>query len=345
MIKKTRYSITPFFWKNFSLYVLNQKLLPEKYVYVKCDTYMDIVRCIKDMVIRGAPVIGIVGGYGIVLAVKQAKKLTGTKKWEKFIRKVAQCIINTRPTAYNLSYVVNRMQNLVLGCSETNYREILKIAVDEINNIRYENFIAMKKIVKFGCSIISKGAIVLTHCNAGMLACGDIGTALGVIIEGYKLGKVKYVYVDETRPYLQGARLTMLELILSGVPCSLITDNMSAFVIKEKKVNYIIVGADRIAKNGDTANKIGTYNLAILAKYHKIPFYVVAPTSSIDTSIPSGKYIKIEHRKEEEVKYINGKLITLKNAKVFHPAFDITPAKLISAIITEQGIFRYPYNF
>lgn len=335
----------PYIWEDFCLYVLDQRLLPGKVVYKKCVTYKDVAKCIKDMVVRGAPVIGIVSGYGMVLAVKQAKNLFSKKNFGKFISYAADCLLNTRPTAYNLSYTVNRLKNFILSHLDKDYLELLKLAEQEMKNVCNENSVAMEKIANYGVSLLRKNTVVLTHCNAGILACGDIGSALGVIIEGYKKGKIKHVYVDETRPYLQGARLTMFELSCFKVPSTLITDNMAAFVIKEKNVNCIIVGADRIAKNGDTANKIGTYNLAILAKYYKIPFYVVAPFSSIDTSIPCGEKIKIEYRSEDEVKYVNGKLITLKNAKVLHPAFDVTPAKLISAIVTERGVFRYPYKF
>lgn len=333
--------VRPFFWYNSSLYIIDQIKLPYRKVYIKCRSYKDVYESIKKMIVRGAPVIGLVGGYGILLAIKEAK----CKNLKNFIVKAAKKIISARPTAYNLYYVVNRMKEFVLKNSFLSKNELFKIAVKEMNSIQEENYNSMLKIVKNGVSLFKKNSIVLTHCNTGILACGDIGTALGIIIEGYKKKKVKYVYVDETRPYLQGARLTMFELISAGVPCCLVTDNMAAYVIKEKKVDYVIVGADRIARNGDTANKIGTYNLAILAKYHNIPFYVAAPSSTIDVNISSGREIVVEYRSEKEVKYVNDKLITLKNAEVLHPAFDITPAELITAIITEKGIFNFPYDF
>lgn len=338
--------VVPLLWEKDFLFLLDQRQLPFKKYYFKCVSYKGVIKCIKDMVVRGAPLIGLTAGWGVVLAVKEAKKKNfDSEKFKKFIKNVVKEFKSSRPTAYNLFYVVDRMQNLILENVNLGLGKVYDLSVQEVKKLQKENLNSMLKIVGFGLKLLKKDSVILTHCNTGVLACGNIGTALGIIIEGYKRGKVKHVYVDETRPYLQGARLTMFELMSEGVPCSLITDNMAAFVIKEKNVNCIIVGADRIAKNGDTANKIGTYNLAILAKYYKIPFYVVAPFSSIDTSIPCGEKIKIEYRSEDEVKYVNGKLITLKNAKVLHPAFDVTPAELITAIITDKGIFRYPYRF
>ncbi len=334
--------LSPFIFKGDSIFVLDQRKLPFKKVYIKCDTYKDVIKCIKDMVIRGAPAIGIISGYGMYLAVKTYKG----KDFKDYITKVAQEFISCRPTAYNISYVVNRIKNFLLKIPKDKLdKKNLKLLFKEVEKIRQENKKSLEKIVENGIKLLKKNSCVLTHCNTGVLACADIGSALGVIIEGYKRKKISFVYVDETRPYLQGARLTMFELMFNGVPCCMITDNMAGYVIKEKKVDCIIVGADRIAKNGDTANKIGTYTLAVLAKYHNIPFYVVAPTSSIDRNIPTGEKIKIEQRSEDEVKYINNKLITLKSAKVLHPAFDVTPAKLITAIVTEEGIFKYPYDF
>lgn len=346
MRQKPKSNLTPFLWSKGTLFVLDQRELPHKKYYFRCSSYKDVVKCIKDMVVRGAPAIGLVAGWGMVLAVKEAKEKNLDKdSFVKFIEKAASELKSSRPTAYNLFYVVERVQKFVLTSVGLSLKELYDQTIGEVKNLEYENYESMLKIAKFGVKLLKRGSVVLTHCNAGALACGAVGTALGIIIEGYKNGKVKHVYVDETRPYLQGAKLTMLELMSAGVPCSLITDNMAAYVVKEKNVDCIITGADRIAKNGDTANKIGTYNLAIIAKYHNIPFYVAAPFSSIDTKITDGSKIKIEERSDKEVKYVNHKLITLKNAKALHPAFDVTPAELITAIITEKGIFNYPYNF
>ncbi|MEM4368067.1 MAG: S-methyl-5-thioribose-1-phosphate isomerase [Candidatus Anstonellales archaeon] len=334
--------LLPFFWKDNILYILDQRQLPFKKKYIKCTSYKDVVKCIKDMNIRGAPAIGLVGAYALVLAIKEADK----KNIYDFIKLASQEIVASRPTAYNLSYCVNKLKKDIFSFYPSNnkdeiFREILKKA----NLLKEENKKNLLKIVEYGVKLIKKNSTILTHCNTGPLACGNVGTALGIIINAYYRKKINHVFVDETRPYLQGAKLTVLELDTAKVPYTLITDNMAAFVIKEKKVDCVIVGADRIARNGDTANKIGSYNLAILCRYHKIPFYVAAPFSSIDINIPSKEHIKIEFRSSKEVKYINDKLITLKQANVLHPAFDLTPACLITAIITERGIFKYPYDF
>ncbi len=337
----------PFYWKNGKFYILDQRKLPSEKKYVECSSYKDVARCVKEMVVRGAPAIGIAAGYGVVLGVKEFFEVYtkfDKSKFLKFFSKVKNTLSSTRPTAVNLFWVLNRMENIVrilINEKKDIYEELLK----EAEKILVEQQKQEKIIVEHGCKLIKNNSIILTHCNTGGLATGGIGTALGVIIEAYKKGKIKKVYVDETRPFLQGARLTMLELMEEGIPCELITDSMAGYVMKTKKVNYVIVGADRIACNGDVANKIGTYTLSILAKYHNIPFYVVAPTSTIDFTISDGEKIKIEERDENEIKYIRGKLITLKSAKVYNPSFDITPAELITGIVTEKGVFRYPYNF
>ncbi|MCX7956573.1 MAG: S-methyl-5-thioribose-1-phosphate isomerase [Endomicrobia bacterium] len=333
--------IYPFFWENNRFYILDQRLLPNKIKYVECKSYKDIVFCIKNMIIRGAPAIGLAGGYALVLAFSEIniKNINFD-----YVEKVSEEIIASRPTAYNLKYCVDILKKEVFDNLDRK-KKIFQILLKRANKLRRENKEFMQKISIFGAELLRENSVVLTHCNAGVLACGDIGTALGIIIEGFRRGKIKYVYVDETRPYLQGARLTILELMISKVPCCLITDNMAAFVIKEKKVDCVIVGADRIARNGDTANKIGTYNLAVVCKQHKVPFYVAAPSSTIDYNIPTGKHIPIEYRDPEELKYINKNLITHKNAQAIHPAFDVTDAKFIDAIITEKGVFKYPYKF
>ncbi len=355
-------SLEPFYFERQDncLYVLNQKILPLKIEYVRCVTCEDVVKSIKDMTVRGAPVIGLVAGYGFVLGIKEffdhyAKRLSEDqinkkKFFLKYISDLESKLVSTRPTAVNLSWTVNKIKSfLITKLNSTNIsRKIITLVLAEMKNIHQEIISQNLKISKLGYKLISKQkdkCVILTHCNAGTLATGGVGTALGIITELHRHKKIKTVYVTETRPYMQGARLTMFELISQGVPCELICDNMAGFVMKNKQVDCVIVGADRIAKNGDTANKIGTYSLSILAKYHNIPFYVAAPSSTIDTSISDGDKIVIEERSEEELKIVNGKLITLKNAKVYHPAFDITPAKLISAIITEKKVYRYPYKF
>ena len=223
----------PFFWNNTSLFILDQRKLPFEKEYIKCDTYKDVIKCIKDMVVRGAPAIGVVSGYGMYLAVKNYKG----KNFKKYLTKVADEFISCRPTAYNLSYVVNRIKDFLLKIPKDKLdNEILELVFKEVEKIKKENKQLLQKVVNNGLKLLKKNSCVLTHCNTGVLACGDVGSALGVIIEGYKNKKVSFVFVDETRPYLQGARLTMLELISAGIPCCMITDNMAGYVIKEKKL-------------------------------------------------------------------------------------------------------------
>ncbi|MFN3550860.1 MAG: S-methyl-5-thioribose-1-phosphate isomerase [Endomicrobiia bacterium] len=334
------------FFKNNKLYILNQKLLPHKIQYFVCRSSKDVIYVIKNMIIRGAPAIGIACAFGISIASRE-KKLKSFDEQKRYIINVAKKLLKTRPTAVNLKWAVERM------LSKLNYVEKSFVSVKhlqdqllvEAKKILKEDIMTNRKIAKNGTKLLKRNSVVLTHCNAGAFACGGIGTALGVIVEAYKKKKIKMVYVDETRPYLQGARITTFELKLKGVPVTLITDNMAGYIMRTEKIDAIIVGADRIAKNGDTANKIGTYTLAVLAKVHKIPFYVVAPTSTIDGSIKTGDEIPIEERPKQEVVEIAGVKVAPNGIKVRHPAFDVTPSELITAIITEKGIFRYPYKF
>lgn len=298
------------------------------------------------MLLRGAPLIGVAAAFAFALAMKE-KEIKNIRELSQYAETVKKALTSTRPTAKNLFWAVDR----VYGFIEKMIREgknVTQISaeVEKLAKSIYDEDIKVNlKISENGKGLFKRNSTIMTHCNAGALATAGYGTALGVIRAAYKDGRVKKVYVNETRPYLQGARLTMLELMYEKIPCELITDNMAGYVMKNGKVDAVIVGADRIARNGDVANKIGTYQLAILADYHKIPFYVAAPTSTIDRSVATGKNIPIEHRNEDEVKKIFGKYITLKNAKALHPAFDVTPAELVSAIITEEKVFKYPYNF
>jgi len=315
--------VSPLYWKNNSLYILDQRKLPDKEVWIKCSNYRHVAKTIKEMAVRGAPAIGITAAYGIVLAAKN-KKLK--KAYDEFAK--------TRPTAVNLFWAIERMKKKAE--KNSSWKELLK----EARKIHKEDENLCKKIGYFGSKLIKKGTNILTHCNAGSLATSKWGTALGVIRSARD--KINIVWVDETRPYLQGARLTAWELEKEKIPYKIICDNMAGFLMSQKKVDAVIVGADRIASNGDIANKIGTYTLAVLCGYHKIPFYVAAPYSTFDFKIKTGKQIPIEERDEKEIKLIRGKIITPRKAKVFNPAFDITPHKLISAIITEKGIIYNP---
>ncbi len=332
------------YFKSNKLYILDQKNLPHKIRYVVCDNHKKVANAIKEMVIRGAPAIGCAAAYGFYMGFLTCKK-KDARTMREHIKKIGDILAATRPTAVNVAWAVERMKmvaNNVVGSGITEMREKL---LSEANDIFNEDIAMNKKIGAFGAALFRKKSNVLTHCNAGALATAGYGTALGIIRRAFKDGKIKSVFVDETRPYLQGARLTAWELKEEKIPYFLITDNMPGYYMSRGEIDAVIVGADRITANGDAANKIGTYALAVLAKYHRIPFYVAAPSSSIDFSKKSGKEIPIEQRAPEEVVYIGGKSIAPVGAPALHPAFDVTPAKFITAIITEKGVFHRPYNF
>ncbi|MBU0952093.1 MAG: S-methyl-5-thioribose-1-phosphate isomerase [Elusimicrobia bacterium] len=344
----------PFYWKNSNLFLIDQKQLPQDIIYVRAGNHQQAAAAIKNMVVRGAPAIGITAAFGMALACNE-KKFKNTAELLKYTFKAGEALKKSRPTAVNLSWAVERMKEKIsefIAIAPEKFKTekekitfVQKSAEKEALNIWAEDIEMNKKISKFGAKLFKKNTNVITHCNAGALATGGIGTAVGVITEAYRQKKVKMVYADETRPYLQGARLTTWEFKQQNIPVTLITDNMAGYIMKTENVKAIVVGADRITTNGDTANKIGTYSLSILAKYHNVPFYVAAPGSTIDTGKKTGREIPIEERSWDEVTNIGDKCIAPKNIKVRHPAFDVTPSKLITAIITEKGVFRYPYNF
>jgi methylthioribose-1-phosphate isomerase len=330
--------IRTLYWKNGNLFVLDQRLLPHKKVYIRCRTSREVARTIQDMAVRGAPAIGVTAAYGIALAARE-KKFSSVAAALRHLNRAADQLAATRPTAVNLFWAIKRMKQrfdqpvgTVAGLAKTLEQEAAAVYAEDIEINR--------RIGDNGAAVLKKGSTVLTHCNAGALATAGYGTALGVIRSARKQGRVSFVYVDETRPYLQGARLTAWEMLQEKIPYALITDNMAGHFMQSGVINAVIVGADRIAANGDTANKIGTYALAVLARYHNIPFYIAAPVSTIDLSTPSGKKIVIEQRSVEEVTMINGKRIAAKGTHALHPAFDVTPAELITAIITEKGVFK-----
>ncbi|WAM30612.1 S-methyl-5-thioribose-1-phosphate isomerase [Caldicellulosiruptor naganoensis] len=326
---------------NDRLIVLDQRKLPFQKEYVVCKTYQDTYTAIKDMIIRGAPLIGIVAAYGVVLGFKEIieKNLEKDK-----IHDVIVHLSKSRPTAVNLFWALDRMKSTFERIKDMDKIEIYKQLLNEAKKIESEDKNINRKIAEYGNQLIKENSNILTHCNAGALATGGYGTALGVIREAHFSGKNVHVYVDETRPYLQGARLTAFELSEDGIPNTVICDNMAGYLMKLGKVDCVIVGADRIALNGDTANKIGTYSLSVLAKHHGIPFYIAAPTSTIDFSISSGDEIPIEERDEDEVRIFNGQKIVPDTSNVFNPAFDVTPAENITAIITEKGIVYPPFK-
>ena len=329
--------IKPIEFKDYKLYAINQLKLPKEVEWVELSTYKDVAKAIKDMIIRGAPLIGIVGAYGFAIGVKEIidKNLPSEKA-----KDVLDTLKNTRPTAVNLFWALDRMWKKFQKWinSGKSKEELLNLLIKEAKKIDLEDYHANKSIGGYGQVLIPEKANILTHCNTGALATSGWGTALGIIRSAYEEGKDITVYVDETRPYLQGARLTAWELQEEGIPHYLITDNSAGFLMKKGLINVVIVGADRITANGDVANKIGTYSLSVLAKEHNIPFYVAAPTSTFDLDTEKGDDIPIEIRSEEEVKKCGGCDIAPDNTKALNYSFDVTPAENITAIITEKGI-------
>ncbi len=317
--------VKAFVWKGDHLMLLDQRLLPAEEVWLELRDYREVAKAIKDMVVRGAPAIGCVASYGFVLGVRKGEKPDV----------VYETLKNTRPTAYNLFWALDRMMGALKEGKDIE---------EEALRIEREDYQANRRMGELGASLIPKGAKVLTHCNTGALATAGWGTALGVIRSAYHQGKDIFVWVDETRPFFQGSRLTAWELLKEGIPHRIITDSTAGFLMSKGQVDCVIVGADRITKRGDVANKIGTYALSLLAKAHNIPFYVVAPTSTIDRGITRGDEIIIEERSQEEVKGFGNCYFAPRESPALHLAFDITPAENITAIITEGGILRPPLD-
>lgn len=330
-------------FKNEVLYLIDQRKLPNSYEIFECKTYRDVNFAIKEMVVRGAPAIGAAAAYGVVLAAKEFLKEDREIFFEK-IEEALEVIANSRPTAVNLMWAVKRMKKVIEKNKELELIDIYQALKKEADSIYLEDIETNKKMAKFGNEVIKENAVILTHCNTGALATVGYGTALGVIREAHYSGKNIFVYADETRPRLQGSKLTAWELVQEGIPAKLIADSVAATLIRDGKIDVILVGADRIALNGDTANKIGTFMLSVIAKVYNVPFYVVAPTSTIDFEIESGKEIIIEERSPEEVTHINGVRIAPEGIEVYNPAFDVTPHENITGIITEKGIIRPPFK-
>jgi len=331
-------------WKEEKVFLIDQRRLPQKYEIINCSTYQEVAEAIKKMKIRGAPAIGVAAAFGMALAAYSSK----AENYEIFIKdmkKAKKCLALTRPTALNLFWALNRIMNLITINKDIDLFKLKDIILQESKTIAQEDIKVNKDIGRYGSSLIKDGDNILTHCNAGALATVDYGTALGVIRTAFiSEGKNIHIYVDETRPVLQGARLTAWELKQEKIPFTLITDNTAGFLMFKNKIDLIIVGADRIALNGDVVNKIGTYSLSVLAQENKVPFYVAAPLSTIDLSLRTGNMIPIEERDPEEVTHILGKEIAPKGIKVFNPAFDLTPNRYVIGIITEKGIIRKPYK-
>jgi len=329
--------IKPLEFKDQKLYVIDQLKLPSKIEWVELASYLDVAKAIKDMIIRGAPLIGIVGAYGFAIGIKEKIDQPDILKNAEDIYKTLK---ETRPTAVNLEWALNRMfEKLKNLLSENkNNQKIINALFKEAKIIELEDYHANKSIGGFGQILIPDNSNVLTHCNTGALATAGWGTALGVIRSAYEEGKNINVFVDETRPYLQGSRLTAWELLQEGIPHKIITDSSAGFLMSKGMVDVVIVGADRITANGDVANKIGTYSLSVLAKHHGIPFYVAAPSSTFDLNMDSGKDIPIEERNPDEVKYCGQCMIAPEESPALNYSFDITPAENITAIITEKGL-------
>lgn len=345
MRKTKQKELYPAVWKENYIAMIDQTYLPRQMKMLKCRTVRDVADAITSMKIRGAPAIGIAAAMGIALGAKQSREKT-MHDFEKELLTICDVLSKTRPTAVNLFWAIERMKKVFLKAKKknTSIQNIKRILAREALNIFNEDVENNKKMGQFGQTLFSKDVRILTHCNAGALATGGYGTAVGVIRAAHDAGKNIFVYADETRPYLQGARLTAYELKTLGIPHALICDNMAGYFMSQKKIDAIVVGADRIARNGDAANKIGTYSLSVLARHHGVPFYVAAPLSTIDMSTPSGKYIPIEERSSREVTRIKNVEIAPRGTKALHPAFDVTPAAHIHAIITERGIARKPFE-
>jgi len=331
-------------WEKGVIKIINQTKLPLKFEHLYLKDLKDLWRAIKAMQIRGAPALGLAAGLGVYLGIKDSKARS-FRELKKELNRVIAYLASSRPTARNLFWGLERMREVALRHKDNPVSKIKEIIFQETKKIMQEDMAACRSIGYHGARLISDGDTILTICNAGILATIDYGTALGVIYRAKEEGKYIKVYSCETRPMLQGARLTTWELRQKGIDVKLICDNMAAYLMQLGKIDRVIAGADRIAPNGDTANKIGTYSLAVLSKYHGIPFYIAAPSSTFDLKIKTGKDIVIEERREEEMtELFFSKRIAPKGIKVFNPAFDVTPHQLITAIITDKGLIRAPYQ-
>ena len=330
-------------WTDSGVVMLDQRLLPAQEIYNSYTDYRDVAEAIRSMVIRGAPAIGVAAAMGVALGVK----MTGAKEIEKLdveFDRICATLSKTRPTAVNLFWAIERMRAVYARTRSQGFEQISKALIDEAKRMHQEDIRANRDMGRYGQELVPDGARILTHCNAGALATAGFGTALGVIRAAVEAGKKVQVFSDETRPLLQGARLTAWELRRDNIPVTVIVDNMAGHFMQKGQVDCVIVGADRIAANGDTANKIGTYTVAVLAREHGVPFYVAAPISTLDLSIPDGGHIPIEERDPDEVRKIQGVPIAPENISAANPAFDVTPHRYVSAIITERGVARAPYE-
>ena len=330
-------------WTKSGVVFIDQTKLPTEEVYVTCTTHEQVADVIRNMVVRGAPAIGVSAAMGIALGVKNSKADNFADLKIEFDQ-ICKIIGETRPTAVNLFWAIRRMTAKLETLRSRPVAQIKEALIEEAQRMHAEDIAANQAMGKHGATLMPASGGVLTHCNAGALATAGYGTALGVIRAAIEAGKKIHVYADETRPFLQGARLTAWELMKDGIATTVISDNMAGVMMQKGKIGAIVVGADRIAANGDVANKVGTYTVAVLAKENGIPFYVAAPLSTVDLATPDGSLIPIEQRNQREVTHIGGKQMTPDGVGIENPAFDVTPAKYVTAIITERGIARAPYN-
>jgi methylthioribose-1-phosphate isomerase len=330
-------------WTDAGVRFIDQTKLPTEETYVTSKSYEEVADAIRTMVVRGAPAIGVAGAMGVALGVRDSQARDYAELAPEFER-ICEVLASTRPTAVNLFWGIRRMQDKLAGLAGQPIQRIKQEMVAEGQRMLVEDIAANQAMGRHGAVLLPPSGGILTHCNAGALATCGYGTALGVIRAAVDSGKQLQVFADETRPFLQGSRLTAWELMKDGIPTTVISDNMAGAIMRQGKIDAVVVGADRIAANGDVANKIGTYSVAILAKEHGIPFYVAAPISTVDLETPDGSQIPIEQRSSREVTHLAGKQITPDGAKVENPAFDVTPHKYVSAIITERGVAREPFS-
>jgi methylthioribose-1-phosphate isomerase len=329
-------------WEDGAVVMIDQRRLPDEEVYLRCRSHREVAEAIKGMAIRGAPAIGVAAALGLALGIRQSP--AEGNELRDALDRVSADLAATRPTAVNLFWALERMRRRFEEDAARGGDAVRKGLLEEAQAIQAEDLAACERMGDLGAELLTKPAQILTHCNAGALATAGYGTALGVIRSAARMGKVKNVFADETRPYLQGARLTAWELMRDGIPTTLIADNMAGHMMARGEVDAVIVGADRIAANGDVANKIGTYSLAVLAKENGIPFYVAAPVSTIDLATPTGDAIPIEERPEVEVTHHGGKRLAPAGVRVRNPAFDVTPHRYVTAIVCERGVARAPYT-
>ena len=330
-------------WTDGGVRFIDQTRLPTEEIYVTCRNYGEVATAIREMIVRGAPAIGVSAAMGVALGVRESKAQSHSALRPEFDQ-ICKTLAATRPTAVNLFWAIQRMRERFEQLASASIDEIKRALIQEAQQMHADDIAACQTMGRHGALLMPASGSVLTHCNAGALATCGYGSALGVIRAAVEAGKKIHVFADETRPFLQGSRLTAWELMKDGIPTTVISDNMAGAIMKEGKIDAVVVGADRIAANGDVANKIGTYTVAVLAKEHGIPFYVAAPWSTVDLATPDGDGIPIEQRSPREVTHMAGKQIAPDGVRVENPAFDVTPHRYVTAIITERGVARAPYS-